>query len=334
MSQMSGSDRLLLMEQELKAQQLEKDELTKKIKHLAKVEKTHSNALSRYSKQEQDISAGDGQKDRTAVLLNELRVWKEKVNKLQQQQVRDEVSRKNQEQKIQSVQEENRKYQEKIDEIRKSRNIGFDEEEDEDRTEKHEMELQRLLNEKKALQEKSLQQQNQHRNEVRQMDRLVKDAEDRVNNLKKTLKEKQQENRISKLKIRELGRHVKHNQLQPLSHSIDIPGSGVGSSAVSTPNPFQQLSQPETMEAAPKLEQLMASRVENTGHIQAPSEPNQDLSEVQVHDPPNPPDEEEKLPEAVISYPNQAEANVVIDDKEKKRGSVDEEENKSSFLIT
>ena len=47
---MSGSDRLLLMEQELKAQQLEKDELTKKIKHLAKVEKTHSNALSRYSK--------------------------------------------------------------------------------------------------------------------------------------------------------------------------------------------------------------------------------------------------------------------------------------------
>ena len=78
----------------------------------------------------------------------------------------------------------------------------------------------------------------------------------------------------------------------------------------------------------------MASRVENTGHIQAPSEPNQDLNEVQVHDPPNPPDEEEKLPEAVISYPNQAEANVVIDDKEKKRGSVDEEENKSSFLIT
>ena len=82
-AQMSGTDRLLLMEQELKAQLLEKEEYTKKIKHLAKVEKTHSNALSRYSKVEQEISVGDGStKDRTAVLLNELRVWKEKVNKL------------------------------------------------------------------------------------------------------------------------------------------------------------------------------------------------------------------------------------------------------------
>ena len=78
----------------------------------------------------------------------------------------------------------------------------------------------------------------------------------------------------------------------------------------------------------------MASRAEHTGHIQAPSEPNEDLNAVQVQDAPNPPTEEAKLPEAVISYPDAAEANVVIDDKEKKRGSVDDGEDNSTFLIT
>ena len=53
----------------------------------------------------------------------------------------------------------------------------------------------------------------QHRNETRQMDKQVFEASERVEKLRKVLKEKQQENRISKLKIRELGRHVKHNQL-------------------------------------------------------------------------------------------------------------------------
>ena len=64
----------------------------------------------------------------------------------------------------------------------------------------------------------------------------MSDATERVEKLRKVLKEKQQENRISKLKIRELGRHVKHNQLQPLSHSIDAPISNY--SAAQTPNPF------------------------------------------------------------------------------------------------
>ena len=50
--EMSGADRLLLMEQELKQQVSEREELTRKIKNLAKIEKTHANALGRHSKQE------------------------------------------------------------------------------------------------------------------------------------------------------------------------------------------------------------------------------------------------------------------------------------------
>lgn len=60
------------------------------------------------------------------------------------------MARKNQEELIQTVQEENRINQEKIEEIRKSRNIGL-EDEDEDKLQKREDELQGLLSEKKLL---------------------------------------------------------------------------------------------------------------------------------------------------------------------------------------
>jgi len=47
-------------------------------------------------------------------LINELRVWKEKVNKLSQQKDRDEIARKNQEVATASNQNENRQYMEQI----------------------------------------------------------------------------------------------------------------------------------------------------------------------------------------------------------------------------
>ena len=83
--------------------------------------------------------------DRTAALLNELRVWKEKVQRLETQQAKEEATRKNQEERIKSVQEENRIYQEKIEEIRKSRNIPLEEEPDiQDINEKKDQEIERL----------------------------------------------------------------------------------------------------------------------------------------------------------------------------------------------
>jgi len=53
------------------------------------------------------------------------------------------------------------------------------------------------------------------------MDNQVKDAEARIAALKKQLKEKEQENRISKLRLKELKRNQKHNQLTPL-RSIEL----------------------------------------------------------------------------------------------------------------
>ena len=43
------------------------------------------------------------------------------------------------------------------------------------------------------------------------MDRQVREAEEKLKGLSQSMKEKEQENRISKLKIKDLRRQLKHN---------------------------------------------------------------------------------------------------------------------------
>ena len=110
---MSGAQRLGHMQNELKECQKVKQELESRIKQLTIEEKKHSQQISRYLKEEdrqQSNANGVTTSTKSTVLVNELRVWKEKVNKLQQQKERDEVARKNQEAATMSNQNENRQY--------------------------------------------------------------------------------------------------------------------------------------------------------------------------------------------------------------------------------
>ena len=52
---------------------------------------------------------------------------------------------------------------------------------------------------------------------MRKWEKKIKESELRLETLNKELKEKEQENRISKLKIKEMRRLLKHNQLKPLN---------------------------------------------------------------------------------------------------------------------
>lgn len=60
---------------------------------------------------------------------------------------------------------------------------------------------------------------------MRQWDVKIKDAEAKLGDLQKDLKEKEQENRISKLKIKEMRRLLKHNQLKPLNLESNVADS-------------------------------------------------------------------------------------------------------------
>lgn len=66
------------------------------------------------------------------------------------------------------------------------------------------------------MEEEIAQEEKRHRQETRQWEKKVKEAQDRLNGLTTELKAKEQENRLSKLKIKEMQRLQKHNQLKPL----------------------------------------------------------------------------------------------------------------------
>ena len=54
---------------------------------------------------------------------------------------------------------------------------------------------------------------------MKKWEKKVKDSEVKLDAINKELKEKEQENRISKLKIKEMRRLIKHNQLKPIQNN-------------------------------------------------------------------------------------------------------------------
>ena len=79
-----------------------------------------------------------------------------------------------------------------------------------------EQELERLEQDKQTLELQIAEEEKKHRFEMRRWERKIKDSEEKLEILNKELREKEQENRISKLKIKEMRRLIKHNQLKPI----------------------------------------------------------------------------------------------------------------------
>lgn len=78
-------------------------------------------------------------------------------------------------------------------------------------------ELERLENEKKLLEGQIAEEEKKHKIEMKKWEKKIQSSEQKLEALNKELKEKEQENRISKLKIKEMRRLLKHNQLKPLN---------------------------------------------------------------------------------------------------------------------
>jgi len=84
-----------------------------RIKQLAIEEKKNAQALARYMREEERNDLAETTATaQSAVLLNELRVWREKVSKLQSAKERDEAARRNQAANTETVQNENRQMAE------------------------------------------------------------------------------------------------------------------------------------------------------------------------------------------------------------------------------
>lgn len=83
--------------------------------------------------------------------------------------------------------------------------------------------MERLEQEKGVLEQQIAEEEKRHRQEMRKWERKIKASEEKLDGLQKELRDKEQENRISKLKIKEMRRLLKHNQLRPLQPVQQVP---------------------------------------------------------------------------------------------------------------
>lgn len=116
---------------------------------------------------------------------------------------------------LKQISEENDKYRSMIQQIRQEK--GFAVSPGEKKTENVNVEeLDKLDHAVVIIEHKIKDQEKAQRKEVKQWDKQIKDKENRLVDLTRELKEREQENRISKLKIKEMKRLIKHNQLRPI----------------------------------------------------------------------------------------------------------------------
>ncbi len=100
---MSGTDKILTLEARLKDAQNQKQELEKAIKQLEKQNTDQGKALDKLTNDVENHN-------KIRNLVEELRVWKEKVKKLEKACKKDKETRKEQIERIKRTEEENLKY--------------------------------------------------------------------------------------------------------------------------------------------------------------------------------------------------------------------------------
>lgn len=106
------------------------------------------------------------------------------------------------------IQEENENLKELIQNARLEKGLPMEPvQEDADNQD----ELDRLEQAKGLIEKKIKEQDKMHRKEQKIWDKNIKTQEERLEGMQRLLKEKEQENRISKLKIKEMKRLMKHN---------------------------------------------------------------------------------------------------------------------------
>ncbi len=138
-------------------------------------------------------------------MVEELRIWKEKVKKLDKNLIKDKETRKDQIERIKRIEEENKKHSDALETLikQKKKNTAHDE---------HEMvDIDQLQYEKDQLKMEFIEEEKKQKTDIKQLEKRLAELSFKAEELRKELKEKEQEYRISTYKLNELRRTVKHN---------------------------------------------------------------------------------------------------------------------------
>jgi DNA repair exonuclease SbcCD ATPase subunit len=186
------------------------EELKKEKENLSKFDNLSKHALK-------GAQSANSYPEKIQFLKSEIRNNKEKIKELIQQNTKEEKSLKAQHEKCVDLEKKSRKLFEMIKARKK------DEEEKNKKNEKKETEVNEfLLNDiqeqiLKAEKEKIEKEANM-KNRIKSIETSIREKQHFLEMLKVKLKEKDQECRLSLMRISESKKLVKHNQLKPLSH--------------------------------------------------------------------------------------------------------------------
>ena len=183
--------------------------LSKRIQEL----ETENSALQKIEKEQKkalDVASNaQGYPEKLESLRQEIRTLKDKYRELQVKQKQDEKVLKDQHEKCVDLEEKCRKLK---GIIRQKKN-DEDEEKIPEVTEKDIQELEEKI---KETEQKKKEEERKLKKRIKELENQINESKHNINMLNVKLKEKDQECRLSVLKIKELKRAVRHNQLKPL----------------------------------------------------------------------------------------------------------------------
>eukprot|EP00744_Colponema_vietnamica_P001630 GILI01002681.1.p1 GENE.GILI01002681.1~~GILI01002681.1.p1 ORF type:complete len:457 (+),score=130.11 GILI01002681.1:573-1943(+) len=195
-------DRITMLENQLREKEKQLAELQDENKALVRIQREQSKALEQASNVEEYPT-------KIRVLMEDLKVHREKLREIQGQKSRDEKVLKQQHEQLVNLEEKCRKLQQLLSAKKKP-------EEDEPKPQVSESDIKDLEWKMKVLSEAKKMEEKKYKLKMQQAQLQVKELQLQVEALSIQLKEKDQECRLNALKIKELNRTIRHNMLKPL----------------------------------------------------------------------------------------------------------------------
>eukprot|EP00344_Euplotes_crassus_P010846 CAMPEP_0197005254 /NCGR_PEP_ID=MMETSP1380-20130617/28662_1 /TAXON_ID=5936 /ORGANISM="Euplotes crassus, Strain CT5" /LENGTH=418 /DNA_ID=CAMNT_0042424331 /DNA_START=109 /DNA_END=1366 /DNA_ORIENTATION=+ len=145
-------------------------------------------------------------------MINEIRMWKEKIAARQELYEKNENNVNGQSERLPEIEKENEELMGQI----QSLDAKIDLENSKKKDKRAKKDLEDIGENVKTSKEKFEMGKKNHEKEIKAQKKKTDEAEKEREELYKKLKELGQEKRISSLKLREVGRMLKHNQLNPI----------------------------------------------------------------------------------------------------------------------
>ena len=233
-------------EQQLESYHHEIESLTAKIEQISQVGvmlekeqeiREHTQAIYDLKKTVKDkelilenLAKSDDPSYKVSNMINEIRMWKEKIMNREALYEHNESTMQTQSEKLSEIENENEELMKRIQEA----DAKIDLEPEKAKGAEQDQQMEKVNEEIKVAKEKYEKAREEGEKNLKAEQKEIKELKAERDTLYGKLKELEQERRISNLKLREVGRMLKHNQLNPImpiraNHNISSKRSDTGS---------------------------------------------------------------------------------------------------------